>query len=391
MRSRRPIFDERERNDASPATHGETSFAFLNRVAGSFWQHPRRLLQEWADHLPQDAYADVRARLREDDEQAQSAFLELYLHEALLRAGYKVTVHPDLPETDRHVDFLAEREHERFYVEAVMPRRRPDGGEANRLSRFLDGINKLDDERFFLDLREVQVGANTIGAGDARRALKRWLDSMDPDEIGRTDERPSFSWVKDDWTVVFGAVPKSPGRRQSSRGRAIGIYSHYDAEVIDDAALIRRGAELKAGGYGALDAPLVIAVGVYLFDRDLEDTVAALFGHTAWEIPLSGQPPRGVRIADGFFGTDAAPLHRSTSAVLVVNQLQPSHVHKAQVTLVHHPWSSWPLDATTPFHATELRLEGSELASTTPVSSAAEFFGVAAWADHDPWPRLESS
>lgn len=231
------------------------------------------------------------------------------------------------------------------------------------------------------------MGASAIRAGDVRRSLKRWLDSLDPDAVRRSGDWPSFAWADGDWLAKFGAVAKSPDHRRSSRGRAIGVYSHFDAEVIDDAGIIRRGAVSKAGGYGDLDAPLVIAVGVYTFDRDLEDAIAAMFGHVAWEVPLTNQPPRGVRVEDGFFGTEAAPLHRATSAVLVVNQLQPSHVHKAQVTLIHHPWTTRPLVAMQPFHATELRLEGSELARSTPVSSPADFFGVESWANLDPWPR----
>lgn len=391
MRNRLPIFDDRDRSDPSPATHGESSFAFFNRVAGDYWEHPRRLLQEWADRLPDDAYSDVRGRLREDNEQAQSAFLELYLHESLLRAGFSVTVHPDLPHTARHVDFLAERGDERFYVEAVMPRSRPDGGEANRLARFLDGINKLDDQRFFLNLQEVRVGAHAVKAGEVRRQLKRWLDSLDPDAIGIDGAWPTFSWSASGWSAQFGAVPKSPKHRRSSRGRAIGIYSHVGAQLIDDAGLIRRGAESKAGGYGVLDAPLVIAVGVYLFDRDLEDTVAAMFGHHQWELSSSGEGRRTSRMSDGFFGTRRAPLHTTTAAVLVVNQLQPTHVQRAQVTLVPNPWAAEPLVATRPFHATELQFDGSEIARNAPVASAAQFFDIEAWVELDPWTEIPPS
>jgi hypothetical protein len=79
MEDRLPIFDNKDRHESSPASHGETSFAFLNRVAGEFWENPRRLLQEWANRLPVEAYADIRGRLRESNDQARSAFLELYI------------------------------------------------------------------------------------------------------------------------------------------------------------------------------------------------------------------------------------------------------------------------------------------------------------------------
>ncbi|WEO77285.1 hypothetical protein BJQ94_18350 [Cryobacterium sp. SO2] len=387
MEDRLPIFDIEDRTEHSPATHEETSFAFLNRVGGEFWENPRRLLQEWANRLPVDAYADIRGRLRESNDQAQSAFLELYIHESLLRAGFSVTVHPDIPESNRHPDFLATRGSERFYVEAVMPQSRPDGGSANRLARFLDGVNKLDDSRFFLDLQDVVVGARSVGAGDLRRRLKKWLDELDPDAPADSDRYPTFPWTSGDWSARFGAIAKSPQHRRSSRGRAIGVYSHGDAEFIDDAGLIRRGATLKARAYGELDAPFVIAVGVYLFDDDLEDAIAAMFGHEAWIITASGTASRSTRMADGFFGTRQAAQHIGTSAVLVVNQLQPHHVPRSEVTLIHHPWATRPLEVTRPFHAVELRLNGAQLQRDEPFESAARFFGIEAWADLDPWPK----
>ena len=46
-------------------------------------------------------------------------FWELYLHEAYLRSGYAVTIHPHLAGTGRHPDFLIEGQGTRFYLEAV--------------------------------------------------------------------------------------------------------------------------------------------------------------------------------------------------------------------------------------------------------------------------------
>jgi hypothetical protein len=271
-----------------------------------------------------------------------------------------------------------------------MPQSRPDGGTANRLARFLDGVNKLDDSRFFLHLQDVQVGAKSVGTQNLRRLLKQWLDGLDPDAPAVDDRPLSFSWAESDWSAQFGAIAKSPEHRRSSRGRAIGVYSHGDAEFLDYAGLIRRGATLKARAYGELDAPFVIAVGVYVFDQDLEDTIAAMFGHEAWNIPSSGAASGSSRMADGFFGTGNAAQHAGTSAVLVVNQLQPDHVQTSQVTLIHHPWAVRPLSVKQPFHATELRLNGTQLQRVEPSESPDYFFGVEEWADLDPWPRPES-
>jgi hypothetical protein len=70
-----------------------------------------------------------------------------------------------------------------------------------------------------------------------------------------------------------------------------------------------------------------------------------------------------------------------------VNQLQPHHVQRSQVTLIHHPWAIRPLNVKQPFHATDLRLNGTQLQRGEPSESAARFFDLEAWADLDPWPK----
>jgi hypothetical protein len=125
---RQPIFDFVGRRDRRPAEHNESTFAFLNRVSGGFWDHTRLLVQEWADRVEVAAeYNELRQRFRSrDDDQFRSAFLELYLHESLVRAGYTVTIHPAIPGTSRRPDFLGVRADERLYVEAIAPGTAPD-------------------------------------------------------------------------------------------------------------------------------------------------------------------------------------------------------------------------------------------------------------------------
>ena len=77
--SRQPLFDDFQRTNAAPSTHQESSFQFLNRIAGDYWEHPRALMQEWLDRIPSEQeYNDLRQRFRSrDDEQFRNAFLEL--------------------------------------------------------------------------------------------------------------------------------------------------------------------------------------------------------------------------------------------------------------------------------------------------------------------------
>jgi hypothetical protein len=117
------LFDDVDRRDVTSSSHQESTFEFLNRIAGDYWEHPRSLMQDWLDHIKGDTdYTDLRQRFRSrDDEQFRSAFLELYLHESLIRAGYAGTIHPTVEGTTAHPDFLVERDGERLYIEAIAP------------------------------------------------------------------------------------------------------------------------------------------------------------------------------------------------------------------------------------------------------------------------------
>jgi len=72
--------------------HAESSFDFLNRVAGDYWDQPRALVEEWAMNLKGDGdYQQTRKAIRSGiDDQFRSALLELYLHEVFIRGGFDI-------------------------------------------------------------------------------------------------------------------------------------------------------------------------------------------------------------------------------------------------------------------------------------------------------------
>ena len=89
------VCEDAHRSDPSPASHAESSAAFLNRVAGSCWDQVRHLVDEWVAHIPVDSRVDIIARLKSaQDRQSTAAFWELYLHETFTRAGFDVELHP---------------------------------------------------------------------------------------------------------------------------------------------------------------------------------------------------------------------------------------------------------------------------------------------------------
>lgn len=363
--SREPLFDEADRTDVAPGRHQESSYEFLNRIGGSYWEHPRLLMQDWLNHIENDSdYKDLRERFRSrDDEQFRSAFLELYLHESLLRAGYAVTIHPRVDGTKSRPDFLAKRDDERLYIEAIAPGVNPAAkAAARRRAVLFDTVNRLDDPNFMLWLDDLVEGSNPPSAARLRADIGRWLSELDPDAPWNMESAPSYRWRHDGWSVTFKPIPIRPDARgRRPKGRAIGVYGHTGVNWIDDAPTVRKALVSKQHEYGDLDAPFIIAVGMYIHDNDRWHTTNAIYGAAAiqWSESPDGQIlTREIRQRDGYFGVPPDWQQRHVSGVLVINQLMPYHFQRAEITLWRHPnpvsarttWASpvtrWSLMAT---------------------------------------------
>lgn len=389
---RQPLFDDFGRTDTAPSTHQEPSFEFLNRIAGDYWEHPRALMQEWLDRMPSEQeYNDLRQRFRSrDDEQFRSAFLELYLHESLIRAGYTVTIHPEVQGTSRRPDFLAERDDLRFFIEAIAPGSTPaEKAAAQRRAVLFDTVNRLGDPNFMLWLDELKEGTSPAASARLRRDLRRWLGTLDPDAPWDPDAAPTRRWEHDGWAVTFRAVPKKPEARGTRpNNRTIGVYGHAGVDFIDDAPAIKKALATKHHEYGDLGAPFIIAVGTYIHDRDRWHSGNAMYGHVAVQIgeaPDGSMVTREVRQPDGYFGTPPEWANRNVSGVLLVNQLMPYYVQRAETTLWRHPNPVHELPDVVGLPGDTLSLADSTLVEVPAPTRADQFFGLP-----DPWPPGEA-
>jgi hypothetical protein len=394
---RNPLFDDFQRTDTTPSTHQESNFEFLNRIAGDYWEHPRVLMQEWLDRVPSEhEYNDVRQRFRSrDDEQFRSAFLELYLHESLIRAGYTVMIHPEVEGTSRRPDFLVERDDLRFFIEAIAPGSTPaEKASAKRRAVLFDTVNRSGDPNFMLWLDELKEGTSPPASARLREDLRRWLGTLDPDAPWDPDTAPTRRWEREGWKATFRAVPKKPeARGRRANDRTIGVYGHTGVDFIDDAPAIKKALATKHHEYGDLGAPFIIAVGTYIHDRDRWHSGNAMYGHVAVQIgeaPDGSMVTREVRQPDGYFGTPPEWANRSVSGVLIVNQLMPYHVQRAETSLWRHPNPIHKLPDVVGLPGETLSLAGSTLAEVPASTKADQFFGLPdPWPPGEPWPDDE--
>jgi len=393
--SKPSIFDGVDRVDPRPQRHLETWFEFMNRITGDYWQQVRELVQEWADALPDDDYMDLRGRLRRDDGEAFSAFLELFIHETLRRAGYEITVHPQTPGNDKRPDFLARRDDIAFYIEATMPGARPEvRARANRRAAFLDTINEGTNRDFHLTLERLTVGPNSAPGKAVRGKIDAWLATLPLDaEHDDYESRERFRWAEDGWEAEFSVIRISAQYRGRPNHRSIGAYADGEVEWIDDATSIKASLRSKARAYGELDLPLVLSVGTFIWDRDRWHATNAFFGHEAiqWHEDDDGQfHTRVIRHPDGFFGAPPEWANEQVAAVLHINQLQPHRPHRAEVNLWHHPSPTSQLPPDLGIPSRILRLDGARIDEAQSSVPSEQHLGLPdEWPIGEAWPDEE--
>ena len=134
------LFDPIERTDTGRATYSEAGFAYLNRSARTDVAQVRELLDAWFARYSSEHQPELASRFRAAGRRGlEPPFFELFLHELLLRLGFRPTVHPQLASTERRPDFLVESDGATsFLLEAAVVSDEPREETAAR--RLEDGI-----------------------------------------------------------------------------------------------------------------------------------------------------------------------------------------------------------------------------------------------------------
>jgi hypothetical protein len=112
------LFDDVQQTDGTPMQYAESRYEFLNRSATEYLRRARDVMEDWLSHVPAIHRQDLCQRLKAPGHTHEAAFWELYLYEGYLRAGWSVTIHPDVGGSN-HPDFLIEGPATSFYLEAV--------------------------------------------------------------------------------------------------------------------------------------------------------------------------------------------------------------------------------------------------------------------------------
>jgi hypothetical protein len=395
------IFDFIERTDDAHGRFSETAFDILNRAPGPYWDRVRKLVEAWFDRLCEESQNHVKARLRSNDvRQFRAGFWELYCHETLHILGYDITCEPELEGISRRPDFLVRRASDaRFVMEATVVSESDEQIASDRReAEVLDVIDGIETDSFFLSLVTHSLGSSAPPKKRLRRELQAWLDGLDPEAVMRAIESDGYTfgpsvpvhvWAESGWHVTFRPLPIDPGSRGKPGLRPIGMRGPGEATIIDDVTPLRRALKEKAGAYGRLELPYIIATQIDGTSLGDTSVINALFGHEqVFMRPGSdGEMESGtMRAPDGFWIGPNGIQNRRVSAVLLARHLTPWTVASTIPTLWHNPWATWPVEVNeTPWRIAKVNDSGG-VDYHDPSVAPAEFFGLP-----PEWPGPESA
>lgn len=276
-------------------------FKFLDRTGSVYFEPVRDLLETWVDRVPAEHRAGIIGSLSKSDDKFESAFWELYLYAVITGSGDQVEIHPDVPGSSKHPDFLVHGATP-YYLEAIAVGRPSERVAADRRLRDVEAI--LDQVRVdgvTLKFDYHNVGPRPIRATKLRDQLVRWVGTLkiagsasQIDTLHGRGSRLSFPFNDGGWDLTFEALPTKSG---TSRGAPlIGVRGAGRAKGVDNATALLGALDSKANKYGLrLPYPLVTAVlSNTEFPTRNYDVSTVLYG-------LSALPPASV--------SDPADLH----------------------------------------------------------------------------------
>jgi hypothetical protein len=352
-REKMTLFDDSvDRSGDGPPKHSEPRYQYLNRSGRLDIGRIRVTLEQWYARYPEEHQRDLLGRFRSDDDAHHvAAFFELYLHELLIRLDCRVVLHPELSGgVSTRPDFLVERlDGERFYLEAALAtdESTEEASKRRMINVVYDTLNRMESPNFFIGVEPVGSPTSSPPGREIRSFLERELAKLNPDDVAQLIEKggyraaPEWRFEAAGWRAKFFPIPKSPDARGKPGVRPLGMWFHGVHQITTWQA-IRDSVLAKAGRYGELDLPYVVAVDVFAEHQDRIQVMEALFGQEQIVIRWSGGIPgkaEPARAPNGVWTSETGPRNTRVSAVLIGENVLPSRAAAPTLCLYHNPWA----------------------------------------------------
>lgn len=313
---------------------------YLQKSADPYFSSVRDLLEDWICHYPTSHRSQLVARLRDkNDDQFDSAFWELYLHEAYRRSGYSIEVEPKLSNTPRRPDFRMTTSNAVFYLEATSVRKPSLKIKAERrLAPLLDAlIEATSPAPFHVMLTCHRFGKQSLPSKRAVRKVQSWLSTLDYVSIKQGYEDlgirhlPRRQFDIDGWNLEFTAFPYDS--QSQSDYQLLKMWSDMSTGIkeplLDLRTAIFRSVRGKANAYPNLEYPLIIAIQINdQWHADDHHVSRALYGRHWFPQPYTSSGRTLLMDGDSLWITNDNKYKNShISQVITATNLNIGNLH----------------------------------------------------------------
>ncbi len=330
------LFDDIERTFLGPSSNNETPYNYYNRSARKDVETIRETLENWFLKIPEKDKKEMKASFKKSFD---DTFYELFLFSLFDALGFKIEIHPAVPNSTKKPDFLIVKDNLEIYVEAKIAKDKTTQEEAFEKMRntFYDTINKTKASRFALAIEELSfLSGKQPKAKRIVTFLEDTLSKLNPDsieELIKTNRLnlPQITYSDEDVYVIFNPIPLSPEAEFDEDKRAIGMFP-METFWGGGEEIIRESFSLKAKRYGELDKPFLICINALSKRTRLRmDVDSAILGSEI--LPLKS----------GVFADENGPKRKNVSATMV-NQLYLHAIPNSQYLLYENPYAEFPID-----------------------------------------------
>ena len=284
-----------------PATDRESTFKYLQRSSKTRDVQRRQWIEDWFSKFPTTKKESLKSRLKDKNEKTfQSALFELQCYHILTRLGLSVEVEPDLPNTNKKIDFCVippNDKSQHFYVESTISGYgqgilAPTRDEHDAIRRIKQGITdnqkgqKLHSSISLKTEGKLTKNLSNQYKNSIVKQITEFLNDYTPDQIYQycrqgwlPHTRPFKPYEESDWTIEACLEPPT---NPSEGGK---IYNPSRTAATNGLHHLSASLEKKArhwNNFDFTDHPFLIAINIcdsdFFWNTDIRK---ALFDETS--------------------------------------------------------------------------------------------------------------
>ena len=345
------LFEDTIRDYDGPSDHNENKYNFYSRSSRDDVAIVRDKLNKWFSEFPNEEKKEMKKRFQKDFD---SSFYELFLYHLFSQLGFKIEIHPKVPNSKKRPDFLVSKKDLEFYIEAkvVTGKSKDQAAFERKRNEFFDSLNKLKFDRFLIGIDELDF-IKDIQPSPKKiiKYLQQEIDKLDADDLtkrinsGELLHLPKIEFEDENFYALISVFPLIEEASLEKHKRPIGIYP---CDVFWGAGEenLRKAINEKGKRYGALDKPFLLCINT--LDSKTSgalDIENAIWGSLAlsWSNDPSNKNEKWIRKLNGVFFNSKSARIKDVSGIMITKAL-PFNTKNNNYWIFEHPFCTNKID-----------------------------------------------